>query len=316
MPFYGSIVAIHPFMDSFGSIDKSIFRLVHKECLLGRGEDCDIRVQLPKVSNLHCSVYLDQTKRAVLTCLSKDHETTKVNSKFIAYGNALVLKHKDIFTIGDQSFRWEYPKESQHTTMLSVNESDSEKVFEKSELQFENRNVNSSVKRNFEDLDDIMVSLKKRKEQIIKCLDKNEESCNDLKDLVIDEKDKNNQLIRKNIELSIELDFLKEKYRQIIIEKDMTIDILRKENYKKDQIIKIKNSEFQKVSNIVQEMSENETNADKVKSTLGIPVTNVVSFDSEIKQEIKEEIKTELLDYETTSSPPFYSNSQHWTSAR
>ena len=91
---------------------------------------------------------------------------------------------------------------------------------------------------------------------------------------------------------------------------------LYKENYKKDRFMKNKDSEFQKVSNIVQEMSENETNADKVKSTLGIPVTNVVSFDSEIKQEIKEEIKTELLDYETTSSPPFYSNSQHWTSAR
>ena len=55
---------------------------------------------------------------------------------------------------------------------------------------------------------------------------------------------------------------------------------LYKENYKKDQLIKNKDSEFQKVSNIVQDMSENETNADKMKSALGIPVTNVVSFDS------------------------------------
>ena len=47
-------------------------------------------------------------------------------------------------------------------------------------------------------------------------------------------------------------------------------------------------------------MSENETNVDKVKSDLEIPVTNVVSFDSEIKQEIKEEIKAEVLDDETT----------------
>ena len=193
-----------------------------------------------------------------------------------------------------------------------------------SKIEFENSNVNSNMKqkqtmkRNFEGLDDIMVSLKKRKAEIIKCLDNNEESCNELKDLVIDEKDKNNQLIRKNIELSIELDFLKEKYRQIIIEKDMTIDILRKENYKKDQIIKDKDSEFQKVSNIVKEMSENETYAlaDEVKSAHGIPKTNVVSFDSEIKQEIKEELKTEVLDDESTSLPPCYSKSQHWTCVR
>ena len=114
MPFYGTIVTMHPVMDSSGSIDKSIFRLVSSECLVGRGQDCDIRVQLPKVSNLHCSVSFDQIKRAVLTCLSRDHGTTKVNSKVITYGNALVLNHKDIFSIGDRSFRWEYPKESQY----------------------------------------------------------------------------------------------------------------------------------------------------------------------------------------------------------
>ena len=57
--------------------------------------------------------------QALLTCLSKDVGETKLNTKNVTYNNTLVLKHKDIFTIGDRSFRWEYPEESQHLATAS-----------------------------------------------------------------------------------------------------------------------------------------------------------------------------------------------------
>ena len=58
--------------------------------------------------------------QALLTCLSKDVGETKLNNKNVTYNNTLVLKHKDIFTIGDRSFRWEYPEESQHLAAASA----------------------------------------------------------------------------------------------------------------------------------------------------------------------------------------------------
>ena len=37
-------------------VDGSIFPLVSSECMLGRDEGCDIRVQLPTVSGEHCKI--------------------------------------------------------------------------------------------------------------------------------------------------------------------------------------------------------------------------------------------------------------------
>ncbi len=51
MPFYGSIVVIRR-----SGVDGSIFPLVSSECLLGRDEGCDIRIQLPTVSGKHCKI--------------------------------------------------------------------------------------------------------------------------------------------------------------------------------------------------------------------------------------------------------------------
>ena len=63
MPFYGSIVVIRR-----TGLDGSIFPLVSSECLLGRGEHCDIRVQLPTVSGEHCKITInnsDQVRKPV-----------------------------------------------------------------------------------------------------------------------------------------------------------------------------------------------------------------------------------------------------------
>ena len=58
MPFYGSIVVIRR-----SGVDGSIFPLVSSECLLGREEGCDIRVQLPTVSREHCRISVNQSEQ-------------------------------------------------------------------------------------------------------------------------------------------------------------------------------------------------------------------------------------------------------------
>ena len=63
-----------------------------------------------------------------MTSLSQDIGETKLNNKNVTYNNTLVLKHKDVFTIGDRSFRWEYPEESQHIVAASASTASSKKT--------------------------------------------------------------------------------------------------------------------------------------------------------------------------------------------
>ena len=55
MPFHGSIVVIKR-----SGVDGSVFPLVNGDCLMGRAEGCDIRVQLPTVSEEHCRVEVNE----------------------------------------------------------------------------------------------------------------------------------------------------------------------------------------------------------------------------------------------------------------
>ena len=41
-------------------VDGSVFPLVNGDCLMGRAEGCDIRVQLPTVSEEHCRVEVNE----------------------------------------------------------------------------------------------------------------------------------------------------------------------------------------------------------------------------------------------------------------
>ena len=44
-------------------VDGSVFPLVTESCLLGRNENCDIRVQLPAVAGEHCKISVNENKQ-------------------------------------------------------------------------------------------------------------------------------------------------------------------------------------------------------------------------------------------------------------
>ena len=84
MPFFGSIVVIR----SSGE-DGSSFPLINEECLLGRAEGCDIRIQLPIVSKEHAKLEVQVHNGTVnLIALSKTNNT-KLNG--VAIPNALPI---------------------------------------------------------------------------------------------------------------------------------------------------------------------------------------------------------------------------------
>jgi len=62
--FFGSIVVIKR---SGG--DGSVFPVYSRQALLGRDEDCDIRVQVPQVSRLHCRVSIDLGEKKIVSLL-------------------------------------------------------------------------------------------------------------------------------------------------------------------------------------------------------------------------------------------------------
>ncbi|GMH47177.1 hypothetical protein TrRE_jg2686, partial [Triparma retinervis] len=80
---------------------------VEKEGLLvGRHEDCDIRVQLPTVSRRHATLAVDKKSKIVTIVDHSSVNTTTVNN--IGIKGKTVIKHGDKITFGDRSFRFEY----------------------------------------------------------------------------------------------------------------------------------------------------------------------------------------------------------------
>ncbi|XP_070783589.1 proliferation marker protein Ki-67 [Enoplosus armatus] len=100
MPLHGKIVVIK----RTGG-DGTEFPLT-ATCLFGRKPDCDIRIQLPQVSKEHCRIDLNENKEVVLTNLSSVNPT-RVNGEALQQSER--LKHGDVITIIDRSFRFEYP---------------------------------------------------------------------------------------------------------------------------------------------------------------------------------------------------------------
>ncbi|XP_062330703.1 proliferation marker protein Ki-67 isoform X1 [Osmerus eperlanus] len=100
MPLHGKIVVIKR---SGG--DGTEFPLT-AACLFGRKPDCDIRIQLPQVSKEHCKIDLNENKEVILTNLSSVNPT-RVNGEVLQQSER--LKHGDLITILDRSFRFEYP---------------------------------------------------------------------------------------------------------------------------------------------------------------------------------------------------------------
>ncbi|XP_068054443.1 proliferation marker protein Ki-67 isoform X3 [Anomalospiza imberbis] len=74
-----------------------------------RKTECDIRMRLPWVSNEHCKIEINENKEAVLTNLSSVNPT-QLNGA--CFEQPVPLKHGDVLTIIDRSFRFEYPLQS------------------------------------------------------------------------------------------------------------------------------------------------------------------------------------------------------------
>ncbi|KAF7661158.1 hypothetical protein LDENG_00267370 [Lucifuga dentata] len=100
MPLHGKVVVIKR---SGG--DGTEFPLT-ASCLFGRKPDCDIRIQLPQVSKEHCRIDLNENKEVILTNLSSVNPT-RVNGEILQQSER--LKHGDLITVIDRSFRFEYP---------------------------------------------------------------------------------------------------------------------------------------------------------------------------------------------------------------
>ncbi|KAK0144840.1 Proliferation marker protein Ki-67 [Merluccius polli] len=97
---YGKIVVIKR-----GGGDGTEFPLT-ATCLFGRKPDCDIRIQLPHVSKEHCRVELNENKEVILTNMSSMNPT-RINGEVLQQAER--LKHGDVITIIDRSFRFEHP---------------------------------------------------------------------------------------------------------------------------------------------------------------------------------------------------------------
>uniref|UniRef100_F6RFD6 Marker of proliferation Ki-67 n=1 Tax=Monodelphis domestica TaxID=13616 RepID=F6RFD6_MONDO len=82
------------------------YPLQQATCLLGRGAECDIRIQLPVVSKQQCKIEFDQQlKEAVLINLNSVNPT-RLNG--VTFARPTKLVHGDVITIVDRSFRFEY----------------------------------------------------------------------------------------------------------------------------------------------------------------------------------------------------------------
>ncbi|XP_027511103.1 proliferation marker protein Ki-67 isoform X2 [Corapipo altera] len=104
MPRYGKIIVIKR-----NGTDGIVFPLTSASCLFGRKTECDIRMRLPWVSNEHCKIEINENKEAVLTNLSAVNPT-QLNG--VCFEQPVPLKHGDVLTIIDRSFRFEYPLQS------------------------------------------------------------------------------------------------------------------------------------------------------------------------------------------------------------
>ncbi|XP_011785561.1 PREDICTED: antigen KI-67 isoform X2 [Colobus angolensis palliatus] len=84
-------------------VDGPHFPLSLSTCLFGRGIECDIRIQLPVVSKQHCKIEIIE-QEAILHNFSSTNPT-QVNGSVI--NEPVQLKHGDVITIIDRSFRYE-----------------------------------------------------------------------------------------------------------------------------------------------------------------------------------------------------------------
>lgn len=123
MPLLGKIVVIKR-----SGEDGTEFPLT-ASCLFGRKLNCDIRIQLPQVSKEHCRIEMNENKELILTNLSSVNPTL-INGEALQQSEH--LKHGDLITIIDRSFRFEYPPPKTPKKRLSTAGQDKTPQLEKS----------------------------------------------------------------------------------------------------------------------------------------------------------------------------------------
>ncbi|XP_069900041.1 proliferation marker protein Ki-67 [Globicephala melas] len=84
-------------------VDGPHFPLSLHTCLFGRSIECDIRIQLPVVSKQHCKIEING-QEAILFNFSSTNPTQVNGSTF---DKPVQLKHGDVITVVDRSFRYE-----------------------------------------------------------------------------------------------------------------------------------------------------------------------------------------------------------------
>ncbi|KAL7632095.1 UNVERIFIED_CONTAM: hypothetical protein RMT77_017585 [Armadillidium vulgare] len=134
MKVYGYVVVIKR-----AGGDYTSYPLTTKRCIIGKNNDCDIRIQLPSVSKLHCKIEVDDAGKAYITNLNRNNSTL-LNDVKIPSEQPIDLYHNDVIIIADRKFRWEYSevtkysyhmdKQSNETVQLSASQKDVGKAIE------------------------------------------------------------------------------------------------------------------------------------------------------------------------------------------
>ena len=96
--------------------------------------------------------------KARLVCLSENVGQTLLCGEMMKPGSSQLLYHKSVFTVGDRSFRWEYPPDSDHISrrpdhkQLAQRQSPMPKVLRQNNSQIKGT---AEARRNFVNLGDV-----------------------------------------------------------------------------------------------------------------------------------------------------------------
>ena len=101
---------------------------VNRDIMIGRHEQCHIRISLSTVSRRHSLLRIDSNERKVYLRNMSMTNPTHLNDKSVT-GLDACLQHLDVLKIGDRQFRWEYTadilekfKETKIATETAVNQ--------------------------------------------------------------------------------------------------------------------------------------------------------------------------------------------------
>ena len=83
---------------------------VNRDIMIGRHEDCHIRISLSTVSRRHTLIRINEDDGKVYLRNMSMTNPTNLNNKNVS-GADMCLGHKDVLKVGERQFRWEYTPE-------------------------------------------------------------------------------------------------------------------------------------------------------------------------------------------------------------